>query len=124
MYIYICGWVGGWVSTYIYIYMFIYRYTYIYAYMYIYIYTYMCIYITCKTLTPSSRRQAEDMGDVAKAKMYDGQLAFLTPILKGFLTEVGTEAANLGIQVYGGHGYIKDNKAEQVTGFICIYIYI
>merc|ERR1712070_153899 len=24
------------------------------------------------------------------------------------------EAADLGIQAYGGHGYIKDNKAEQV----------
>ena len=44
----------------------------------------------------------------------DERLAFLTPILKGFLTEAGKEAADLGIQAYGGHGYIKDNKAEQV----------
>jgi hypothetical protein len=26
-------------------------------------------------------------------------MGFLTPILKGFLTEVGTECANIGIQV-------------------------
>ena len=53
-------------------------------------------------------------GDEAGAKVIDERLAFLTPILKGFLTEVGKEAADLGIQAYGGHGYIKDNKAEQV----------
>jgi len=53
-------------------------------------------------------------GDDKGAKVIDERLAFLTPILKGFLTEVGKEAADLGIQAYGGHGYIKDNKVEQV----------
>lgn len=38
----------------------------------------------------------------------------MTPILKGFLTERGIEAANLGIQIYGGHGYIKGNHQEQI----------
>jgi hypothetical protein len=33
---------------------------------------------------------------------------------KGFLTETGLEAASMGIQVYGGHGYIKSNKQEQI----------
>ena len=28
---------------------------------------------------------------------------------------MGKEAADLGMQAYGGHGYIKDNKAEQVS---------
>lgn len=37
-----------------------------------------------------------------------------TPILKGFLTELGNEAASLGMQVWGGHGYIKDNGMEQI----------
>jgi len=59
-------------------------------------------------------QDAEAAGDASAAKEYDERLAFLTPILKGFLTEMGKEAADLGIQVYGGHGYIKDNKAEQV----------
>lgn len=57
---------------------------------------------------------AEAAGDTKLAKELDERLGFLTPILKGFLTEAGKEAADLGIQVYGGHGYIKDNKAEQV----------
>jgi len=56
----------------------------------------------------------EAAGDAKGAKECDERLAFLTPILKGFLTEAGKEAADLGIQAYGGHGYIKDNKAEQV----------
>jgi len=54
-------------------------------------------------------------GDNALAKKHDERLAFLTPILKGFLTEVGLEAANMGIQVYGGHGYIKSNGVEQIV---------
>jgi len=56
----------------------------------------------------------ERKGDAKGANDIDERLGFLTPILKGFLTEVGKEAADMGIQVYGGHGYIKDNKAEQV----------
>jgi hypothetical protein len=34
--------------------------------------------------------------------------------VQGFLTETGLEAASMGIQVYGGHGYIKSNKQEQI----------
>jgi hypothetical protein len=56
---------------------------------------------------------AEKAGDEAAAKELDGRLGFLTPILKGFLTEAGKEAADLGIQVYGGHGYIQDNHSER-----------
>ena len=41
------------------------------------------------------------------------ELAFLTPIAKAFLTETGFEAANLGLQVFGGHGYIKEWGMEQ-----------
>ena len=59
-------------------------------------------------------QECKDKGDEAGAKEIDERLGFLTPILKGFLTEAGKEAADLGIQAYGGHGFIKDNKAEQV----------
>ena len=40
-------------------------------------------------------------------------LSLLTPIAKGFLTETGIESANLGMQVYGGHGYIAEWGMEQ-----------
>ena len=46
---------------------------------------------------------------------WDDQLGFLTPILKGCLTELGLEAANLGMQVFGGHGYIQEHGMEQIV---------
>ncbi|OMH28358.1 acyl-CoA dehydrogenase C-terminal domain-containing protein [Motiliproteus sp. MSK22-1] len=40
-------------------------------------------------------------------------LSFLTPIAKAFLTETGFESANLGLQIFGGHGYISEWGMEQ-----------
>ncbi len=37
----------------------------------------------------------------------------MTPVLKAYCTDMGFEAANLGMQCYGGHGYIRDNGVEQ-----------
>lgn len=51
----------------------------------------------------------EKSGDELSARL----MGFLTPICKGFLTECGVEAANLGVQIYGGHGYIKEWGMEQ-----------
>jgi len=45
----------------------------------------------------------------------DDKLGFFTPILKGFLTEVGYESANHGLQVLGGHGYIQELGLEQIV---------
>ncbi|MGB0219193.1 MAG: acyl-CoA dehydrogenase C-terminal domain-containing protein [Sinimarinibacterium flocculans] len=53
--------------------------------------------------------------DDAKYRYWDDQLGFLTPILKGFLTEMGLESANLGMQVFGGHGYIWEHGMEQIA---------
>lgn len=54
-------------------------------------------------------------GDHAGAEFWDDKLGFYTPILKGFLTELGLESANNGIQVFGGHGYIKEWGMEQIV---------
>ncbi len=54
-------------------------------------------------------------GDGAKAERFDDRLGFLTPILKGFLTELGYEATNLGMQIFGGHGYISEHGMEQIV---------
>lgn len=43
------------------------------------------------------------------------RLALLTPIAKGFLSEAGNEAAQLGIQVFGGHGFIRESGMEQIA---------
>ena len=56
-----------------------------------------------------------EAGDEARAKSADDLMALLTPIAKAFTTEVGYEAANLGVQVYGGHGFIKEWGMEQIV---------
>mmetsp|Transcript_142223 Transcript_142223/g.247962 ORF Transcript_142223/g.247962 Transcript_142223/m.247962 type:complete len:643 (-) Transcript_142223:61-1989(-) len=65
-------------------------------------------------LLADKMKEAELAGDKARAAAIDDDMGLLTPILKGFLTEAGVEAANHGIQIYGGHGYIQENKQEQV----------
>jgi alkylation response protein AidB-like acyl-CoA dehydrogenase len=40
-------------------------------------------------------------------------VALLTPIVKAFITDNSSEAANLGMQIYGGHGYITESGMEQ-----------
>ncbi|MGY2462887.1 acyl-CoA dehydrogenase C-terminal domain-containing protein [Vreelandella sulfidaeris] len=42
-------------------------------------------------------------------------LGLLTPIVKAFLTEVGFESTNEGVQIYGGHGFIKEWGMEQLV---------
>ena len=44
----------------------------------------------------------------------EDRLGFCTPILKGFITEQGVVAANHGVQVFGGHGYIQEWGMEQI----------
>jgi hypothetical protein len=59
--------------------------------------------------------QRREAGDNKAYKKYENELGFFTPILKGFLTEMGLEAANLGVQVFGGHGYIGEHGMEQIV---------
>ena len=54
-------------------------------------------------------------GDHDSYRHCESELGFYTPILKGFLTELGLEAANLGMQVFGGHGYIAEHGMEQIA---------
>ena len=49
----------------------------------------------------SERQQAEDL------------LGLLTPVIKGYLTDKGFEAAVRAQQVFGGHGYIREQGVEQ-----------
>ena len=48
-------------------------------------------------------------------KEAEALMSVLTPIAKAFLTETGFEAANLGMQVFGGHGYIAEWGMEQIV---------
>jgi alkylation response protein AidB-like acyl-CoA dehydrogenase len=56
-----------------------------------------------------------ETGNKAKYDEYDDKLGFFTPILKGFITELGLECANIGMQVFGGHGYIKEHGMEHIA---------
>jgi hypothetical protein len=58
------------------------------------------------------RRRGWRPGQVRRVRR---PLGFYTPILKGFMTEMGLECANLGMQVFGGHGYIKEHGMEQIA---------
>jgi hypothetical protein len=39
----------------------------------------------------------------------------MTPTIKAMLTDNAFTVANLGMQIYGGHGYIHDNGMEQLV---------
>ncbi|HXS49942.1 MAG TPA: acyl-CoA dehydrogenase C-terminal domain-containing protein [Sphingomicrobium sp.] len=49
----------------------------------------------------AERQQAEDL------------LGLVTPVIKGYLTDKGFQAAVYGQQVLGGHGYIREHGLEQ-----------
>jgi hypothetical protein len=51
--------------------------------------------------------------DAATRQKSDDLVALLTPILKAYQTDVGSEIANLAVQTYGGHGYIWEHGVEQ-----------
>ena len=51
--------------------------------------------------------------DPAAREHADGLLAILTPVVKGFVTDMSLECTNLAIQVHGGHGYVRETGVEQ-----------
>lgn len=50
--------------------------------------------------------------DAEKAK-YKGLVDILIPIAKGYVTDHAYDVCNMGMQVYGGYGYIKEYPQEQ-----------
>lgn len=81
--------------------------------------------LTMRSLTESSRALAYWVGqeldysqhhpDPERRQQADDLVALMTPIVKSFLTDHGFNAANLGVQVYGGHGYIREWGMEQLV---------
>lgn len=79
--------------------------------------------LTQKALTEGGRMLAyfvamqldiEDHSTDEEVKKEAGDLlALLTPIAKAFMTETGFECANLAMQCFGGHGYIREWGVEQ-----------
>src|SRR5690606_16706932 len=81
--------------------------------------------LTCKALTEGGRALAlhgstlldiiERSPDETARREADELLSFLTPIIKGCLTEWGVECAYHAQQCFGGHGYIVETGIEQVA---------
>ncbi len=44
----------------------------------------------------------------------DELVSLMTPVIKSFFTDMGTEITNEAIQVFGGYGYTKDQGIEQL----------
>ncbi len=59
-----------------------------------------------------SKHLAEDYAHVIIERAED-RLGLMTPVLKGVVTDYGVENAIKMQQVWGGHGYVRDNGMEQ-----------
>ncbi|PJE79960.1 3-methylmercaptopropionyl-CoA dehydrogenase [invertebrate metagenome] len=66
------------------------------------------VYYTAKQVDLAQHATEEET-----RKQADMLLGLLTPIVKAFMTETGFESANLGLQCFGGHGYIREWGMEQ-----------
>ena len=52
--------------------------------------------------------------DAQARKQASQRAALLIPIVKAFFTDMGQEVASLGVQIYGGHGFIREWGMEQL----------
>ena len=77
--------------------------------------------LTMKALTAGARAICLDTAfstDMARAdqgKEWSARAAFLTPIAKAFSTDIGSQVAELGVQVHGGMGFIEETGAAQFS---------
>ena len=51
--------------------------------------------------------------DEAERQAADELISLITPVIKGYLTDLGYEIATKSQQVFGGHGYIREYGMEQ-----------
>ncbi|MFK8331050.1 acyl-CoA dehydrogenase C-terminal domain-containing protein [Pseudomonas sp. BJa5] len=71
----------------------------------------------CRMLAAYSARQLDlEHGavDADTRQAAARRAALLIPIVKAFFTDCGQEVASLGVQLYGGHGYIREWGMEQL----------
>jgi alkylation response protein AidB-like acyl-CoA dehydrogenase len=52
--------------------------------------------------------------DPAQREAAEEQLALLTPVLKSFISDCALQVTDLGIQVFGGHGYVHEHGMEHL----------
>ena len=58
-----------------------------------------------------------DLGEVhpdpQQRKAHEALVSLLTPVVKAFLSDKAFESTDIALQCFGGHGFIRDNGAEQ-----------
>jgi alkylation response protein AidB-like acyl-CoA dehydrogenase len=63
--------------------------------------------------TAVSLDRAQRSTDEAARTAAHQRASLLTPVAKGFATDIGIEVASLGVQVHGGMGYVEETGAAQ-----------
>jgi hypothetical protein len=81
--------------------------------------------LTCKALSEGGRVLAlhavqqvdilQRSADADERQAADELLGFLTPIVKGMLTEWANECTYHALQCFGGHGYVREHGMEQLA---------
>jgi alkylation response protein AidB-like acyl-CoA dehydrogenase len=79
--------------------------------------------LTGKAFTEGARAMAYWVGmnldisqrhkDKKERQRADDLVALMTPIVKGYFTDMGSDIANMAVQTHGGHGYIWEYGVEQ-----------
>ncbi|RLA05231.1 MAG: acyl-CoA dehydrogenase, partial [Gammaproteobacteria bacterium] len=55
------------------------------------------------------------LADAGQRKHYDNLVQLLTPVIKAFFTDMASEVTNIGVQVLGGSGFIRESGMEQLV---------
>ena len=72
----------------------------------------------CRALSGWAARALDESKhnpDAKKREKAEDFIAVITPVVKALMTDMGSEVANLGMQVFGGHGFIRENGMEQLA---------
>ena len=90
--------------------------------------------LTMKAITEGSRVMGYETAlnldlvrrhpDAAAREAAQDWVDLTTPLVKAFLTDAAVELGSLAVQVYGGHGYIREHGIEQAmrdAKILCLY---
>ena len=90
--------------------------------------------LTMKAVTEGARVMAYETGmyvdmahhheDAAVREEANDWVELNTPLVKGYCTDMAVELGSMAIQVYGGHGFIREYGIEQIlrdSKILCLY---
>ncbi|MGH8442546.1 MAG: acyl-CoA dehydrogenase C-terminal domain-containing protein [Nevskiaceae bacterium] len=90
--------------------------------------------LTMKAVTEGGRAMSYDTAlhvdlarrhpEAAVREAAQDYIELTTPVIKAFMTDAAVELGSTGVQVYGGHGYIKEHGIEQAmrdAKILCLY---